>query len=573
MKNRVRTLLIAGIAVLTLLPGTASAAPYTERISVTSNELEATGGDSLDAAISTNGRFVAFSSAATNLVAGDTNAKIDIFVRDRLNGTTERVSIDSGEAQVTGGDSLNPSINEDGRFVAFSSMATNLVTGDTNAGSDVFVRDRMLGTTERVSVDSSETQAGAGDGFEQSALSEDGRFVAFHSYADGLTPTDNAGNQDIFVRDRTLGTTEQVNLTSAGDPAPNGFHSHPAISADGNLVVFFSASTGLVPEDTSFVSDIYVRNRGAGTTERVSVNSNEEEAIYTCAMPPCQLAQSYGPPAISGDGRYVAFSSDGDNLAPSDTNPDADLFLRDLQLGTTERVNLNDAEEQTLGGGGSEPSISTDGRFVAFETPAYNLVPLLGDNNGASDIFVRDRLLGTVERVSVTTAGAQVALGSHAPSISGDGGIVVFDSDAVNLVGDDTNGNFDVFVHAYDIDYDGVSDFSDNCPTVANTDGQGDDQDGDIAGDACDAAGTGNVDCNQAINAIDALKVLRYSASLSVVQSEPCTDIGDPIGSGFDQGNVDCSGGNPNAIDALKILRAVAQLTVSSSCVDPVIGP
>ena len=151
---------------------------------------------------------------------------------------------------------------------------------------------------------------------------------------------------------------------------------------------------------------------------------------------------------------------------------------------------------------------------------------------------------------------------------------MVFDSTAANLVSDDTNLNADVFVHAYDIDFDGVSDFSDNCPTVANTNGQGDDSDGDLAGNACDAPGTGNVDCNQAINSIDALKVLRFSASLSVAQSEPCLDLGLPLASTFDHGDVDCSGGNPNSIDALKILRAVALLTVSQQpgC-GKVIGP
>ena len=560
MKRKVLTLLIAGIAMLVLAPGTASAAPYTERISVDSAELEANGGDSLDAAISTDGRFVAFSSKATDLIASDGNAKSDVFVRDRLNGTTERVSVESSETEATGGDSQYPSISADGRFVAFSSSATNLVTGDTNDDPDLFVRDRTLGTTERVSVSSSEAQ-GDGGVSEQSSISADGRFVAFESYAAGLTANDVGGQQDIFVRDRTLGTTEQVNLTSGDQPAPNGFHSLPAVSADGNLVAFFSSSTGLVPEDISYVADIYVRNRGAGTTERVSVSSSEEEAND----------QSYGPAAISGDGRYVAFESSAKNLVPSDTNIAANIFLRDMQLGTTEIVNFNNLGEQTLGGNSSEPALSTDGRFVAFETPAYNLVA--GDDNGGSDVFVRDRVLGTVERVSVTTAGAQVLNHpSHAPSISGDGGIVVFHSTAADLVSDDTNAKSDVFVHAYDIDFDGVSDYSDNCPTVANAAGQGDDDDGDWAGNACDAAGTANADCNQAINSVDALKILRNNAGLSVAQSEPCKDIGQAIGSGFGQADVDCNN-SVNSVDALKVLRAVAGLSVSQQAgCDPPIG-
>ena len=148
----------------------------------------------------------------------------------------------------------------------------------------------------------------------------------------------------------------------------------------------------------------------------------------------------------------------------------------------------------------------------------------------------------------------------------------MFDAAAVDLVADDTNGKIDVFVHAYDIDGDGVSDFSDNCITVANTAGQANDQDGDIAGDACDAAGTGNADCNQAINSVDSLKILRYAAGLSVVQSDPCKDVGEVIGSGFKQADADCNGAI-NSVDALKVLRAVAGLSVSQSVgCTPVIG-
>jgi hypothetical protein len=559
----IRLLPGALLVILALLPDAAGAAATTERISVTSAELEATGGDSLDAAISTNGRFVAFSSDAADLVTGDTNGWIDVFVRDRLNGTTERVSVDSDEAEATGGDSQYPSISADGRFVAFSSKATNLVAGDTNTSADLFVRDRANGTTERVSVDSNEAEPTAGNS-EQSSVSADGRFVAFESWADDLVPGDSGGLQDIFVRDRTNGTTERVSVSSTGSQGTAGGNFGPSISADGNLVAFATGAIDLVlPDANANAVDILVRNRSAGTTERVNLSSSEVQGNY----------QSYGPTAISGDGRYVAFQSSADNLVPGDVNPGDNLFLRDMQLGTTEIVNLNDAEELTLGGGGSSPSISTDGRFVAFETPAYNLVA--GDNNGKSDIFVRDRLLGTVERSSVTTAGAQSSNqspGSFNPSISGDAGTVVFDSEAPDLVSDDTNVKSDVFVHAYDIDYDGVSDFIDNCPTVANTEGQTADDDGDIAGNACDAAGTGNADCNQAINSIDALKLLRYSAILSVTQSEPCKDIGEVIGSGFKQGDVDCNT-TINSIDALKVLRAVALLSVSSGCAGPVIGP
>ena len=553
--KHIRIAAIALIAAAALLPGAASAAPYTERISVDSAELEATGGDSVDAAVSANGRFVAFSSAAVDLVAGDSNGKSDVFVRDRANGTTERVSLDSSEVQGLD-DSTLPAISGDGRFVTFHSKATNLVASDTNAGGDIFLRDRTNGTTERISVDSSETQSNNNSGI--SSITSDGRYVAFESIASNLVPGD-AGGWDIFVRDLQLGTTEKASFTDSEGQA-DGNNWEPSISDDGNMVAFYSSANNLTPADQTIHSDVFLRDRTAGTTTLLSVSSAEVQSDYPS-----------NSTSISADGLKVAFISGGTNLVPNDPSG-YDAFVRDVAAGTTERVSVS-SDETGANSSSANPSISGNGRFVAFDTYSTNLVP--NDTTSTSDVFVRDLLLGTTERVSVTTAGAGSALGnSFDPSINADGGVVAFQSVAVDLVSDDTNLKSDVFVHAYDIDLDGISDYSDNCPTVANTDGQAVDQDGDIAGDACDAPGTGNVDCNQVINSIDALKVLRFSASLSVAQSEPCTDIGEPIGSTFDQGNVDCSAGNPNSIDALKILRAVALLTVSQQpgC-GPVIGP
>jgi Tol biopolymer transport system component len=332
----------------------------------------------------------------------------------------------------------------------------------------------------------------------------------------------------------------------------------PSISDNGNLVSFLSTANNLAAADLAPQADIFVRDLSAGTTTLVSVSSAEVQGN----------AQSESS-AISGNGQFVVFIAGADNLVPDDTNPSYDAFLRDLTAGTTERVSIADDEAQMLGGNASNPAITPDGRFIAFHTPAYNLVA--NDSNGYRDVFVRDRQLGTTERVSVTTAGAQVTNESFDPAISGDGGVIAWDSESPQFVTDDTNGNYDVFIHTYDIDVDGISDFTDNCPTVANTAGQGDDTDGDIAGNACDAAGTGNADCNQAINSVDALKILRYNAGLSVAQSDPCKDVGETIGSGFMQGDVDCSGAI-NAVDALKILRASAALSAATDCAGPVIG-
>src|SRR5947199_301364 len=201
------------LLLLTALGGRSAGAQTTVRVSVASDGTE--GNDvSLGSALSADGRFVAFDSAATDLVAGDTNGVADVFVHDRQTGTTERVSVDSAGNQAKDA-RRGVALSADGRFVAFTSAATNLVAGDTNGPTDVFVHDRQRGTTERVSVDSAGTQAnGASTGV---ALSADGRFVAFTSAAPDLVAGDTNGAADIFVHDRQTGTTERVSMDSAGN--------------------------------------------------------------------------------------------------------------------------------------------------------------------------------------------------------------------------------------------------------------------------------------------------------------------------------------------------------------------
>src|SRR5205814_1263965 len=196
---------------------------------------------------SADGRFVAFAAWARNLAPGDTNGFGDVFVHDRGTGVTERLSVDGAGTEAN--DTIHqPAISADGRFVAFVSAATNLVPGDTNGLSDVFVHDRRTRRTERVSVDSAGTQA---DGASASpALSADGRFVAFSSSATNLVPGDTNGQADVFVHDRRTGTTERVSVDSAGTGA-NGWSERPSISADGRFVAFCSYATNLVPRDTN----------------------------------------------------------------------------------------------------------------------------------------------------------------------------------------------------------------------------------------------------------------------------------------------------------------------------------
>jgi len=442
--NRRPVLTLVVLAGLLLVPASAApAAPAapgaTTRISVASGGAQANR-DSGGSAVSANGRYVAFESAASNLVPGDSNGLWDVFVRDRVAGATTRVSVASGGAQANDG-SGGPTISADGRYVAFLSGASNLVAGDTNGVGDVFVRDRVAGATTRVSVASSGTQASSGS--DEPVISADGRYVAFVSMADNLVPGDTNRRRDVFVRDRVTGATTRVSVTSGGSQAISGpgtasgnGSEKPAISADGRYVTFLSMAGNLVPGDTNRTPDVFVHDRVTGATTRVSVASGGTQANN-------DSDQS----AISADGRYVAFTSLASNLVPADTNGlnanGQDVFVRDRVAGATTRVSLGSGGAQA-NGYSQGPAISGDGRYVTFESLARNLVP--GDSNGLWDVFVRDRVAGATTRASVTSAGTQANHESAGPGISANGRYVAFQSEATNLVAGDTNGMSDVFL-------------------------------------------------------------------------------------------------------------------------------
>jgi len=286
---------------------------------------------------------------------------------------TTRVSVDSAGNEANGA-SYSPAMSVDGRYVAFASAGSNLVPGDTNGTDDMFVHDRQTGATERVSVDSLGKQANASSG--SSAISDDGRYVGFGSYASNLVPGDTNGNSDVFVHDRQTAGTTRVSVDSAGNQG-NGPSESPAMSANGRYVSFGSGSSNLVPGDTNGFGDIFVHDRHTGTTTRASVDSAGNQGN----------GHSWSP-AISADGRYVAFQSDASNLVSGDTNGTSDIFVHDRQTGVTRRVTVDSAGNQGNSGSGGR-DISADGRYVAFESVASNLVP--GDTNGVSDIFAHDR--------------------------------------------------------------------------------------------------------------------------------------------------------------------------------------
>lgn len=415
-----------------------------ERVSITSDGVQADGGHSGVPSISSDGRFVAFESSANNLVLGDTNNLQDIFVHDRQTGVTARMSVASDGTQANGM-SYTPSISGDGRFVAFRSQSSNLVTGDTNGEADIFVHDRLTGQTTRVSVASDGTQSEANRDNGAPSISADGRYVAFSSEASNLVPEDVnllPWLDDIFVHDRQTGQTTRVSNASdgtQGDDRSKG----ASISADGRYVAYYSDASNLVTGDTNGRPDIFVNDRQTAQTTRVNVASDGTEANTT-------IYTGISWPSISADGRYVAFRSLSSNLVPGDTNGGPDVFVHDRQTGQTTRVSVasdgTQANVNLFSDFSSLPSISGDGRYVAFNSAASNLVA--GDTNNRYDIFVHDRLIGLTTRVSVASDGAEGNSDSINLCISSDGHYVAFDSGASNLVTGDTNGLgvSDVFV-------------------------------------------------------------------------------------------------------------------------------
>jgi Tol biopolymer transport system component len=409
----------------------------TELVSVTADGKSAAGDSNLrhgGAALSADGRYVAFYSYRSNLVRGDENRLPDVFLRDRQASVTTLVSA-SANGRTGNGWSGMPSISRDGRYVCFMSAASNLVAGDDNGAADIFVWDRDTGRTELASV----TTGGApgDDSSLEAGLSADGRYVAFTSLATNLSSRDTRGLTQIFLRDRQAGATHLVSVSSQGVVADD-YSWQPTVSADGRYVAFYSNASNLVPNDREGWSDVFVRDRQSGQTHRVSVDSNGRPGNAASVQP-----------TISANGRFVVFVSVASNLVPGDTNQRVDVFVHDLQTHQTERVSV--ASDGRQGDGGSyEPSISSDGRYVTFESFSTNLVD--DDTNGTYDVFVHDRQTRRTRRVSLGTGRQQADEASWTPSISEDGRFVAFRSDATNLSHMDANTSSDVYVHEFGVE-------------------------------------------------------------------------------------------------------------------------
>ena len=399
----------------------------TRRVSVSTTGQQANYG-SFESGISEDGRYVAFASNASNLVDNDTNPWPDIFLRDGVRHVTLRVSVGPHGRQGTSS-STWPAISADGRYIAFTSNSWNLVAGDTNQSDDIFVRDRKLHVTGRVSVGPHGRQA---NGYSfVAAISANGRYVAFDSNASNLVAGDTNRSTDVFVRDRARHVTRRVSVSTRGHQANLG-GLDPAISADGRYVVFVSPSNNLVTDDTNGHRDVFVRDRKLHVTRRVSVGPHGRQANR----------HSYDP-AISAGGRYVAFGSRANDLVTNDTNGVLDVFIRDLKRRTTERISVGPGGQQANDASGSW-AMSGGGRYVAFGSDASNLVP--GDSNDRADVFLRDRAANQTSLVSVSSAGVQGNATSDVTAVSADGQHIAFVSSASNLVNNDTNHQQDAFV-------------------------------------------------------------------------------------------------------------------------------
>ncbi len=392
-------------------------------------------GDSQKPSISDNGRYIVYQSRATNLVTDKTTSRSDIFLYDRNTKMTTRINLayDGSEANSS---SYNPQISADGTVIAFSSTSSNLIDDDTEGLEDIFVYDRSDGTITRVSVNSDD-EAGDDDSTYPD-ISDDGRYIVFQSSSSNLDDEDDNGRINIFRHDRQTGKTIRVNYDFLGDISDHDC-TYPVISDNGRYVAFQTYSA-LTPCDDNNDSDIFLRDINEKTTTLTSVTT------YGCVA----NNNSYHP-SMSGEARYIAFSTYSTDLEiEDDTNHQQDVYIRDRQEMTTERVSIStngeEGDGRSVGYGGN---ISSDGRYVVFSTNSSNLID--NDGNGGYDVYARDRTTQMTTREGV---GHYWQQGTGDPPanttvISANGKYIVFDSSSSGIVSGDNNGDWDIFIRDY----------------------------------------------------------------------------------------------------------------------------
>lgn len=398
-----------------------------QRLSLSSAGVEgnAASGSTWESSTSQDGRYTAFGSEATNLVAGDNNDRADIFVRDWVSEVTERVSVDSSGGELPAG-GWKPSISADGRYVAFGSRSHNGASPD-----QVYVRDRLLDSTELVSVrpDGSPSNDFSGGAL---AISGNGRYVVFVSWSSDLVAGDTNGEQDVFLRDLIDETTTRITKGVIPGTESDGYtYLQVAISSTGAYAAFDSDSSNLVLDDNNSQIDTFVWDSHSDTISMASLSSSGAQGDSYSFLED-----------LSATGRDVVMWSEATNLVAGDTNAGPDVFVHRLDTGETVRGSLGHQGQQgNLGA--YEASISAAGNRLAFSSDSSNLVP--EDLNGSSDVFVRDLTSGTTSRVSTNGADTEANGFSRMVQVSDDGGRVLFASTACNLVPADGNQTWDLF--------------------------------------------------------------------------------------------------------------------------------
>jgi Tol biopolymer transport system component len=411
-------------------PSNAAIAEGTSRVSVAADGGEPNNISETDASFSADGRYVAFTSNASNLTSGDNNMYSDVYVRDRLLDTTTLVSVPAAAGASGDNDSSNASISADGRYVAFESQDTNLVSPPTTT-RDIYVRDLVAKTTRLVSVNPTGNEADGGSSFPQ--ISADGSSVVFSSSAHDLVAGDTNSHDDIFVATLALHSVSLslASVSTAGTQG-DGNSIYATISATGRYVAFESMATNLTTLTTGAHEQVYLRDDVSGVTTMIS------EATALAGGDDDSLR-----PSISADGRRIAFQSFADNIVGGDTNTVVDVFLADLSSGHITRESGGSGAAQS-DGASAEPIISADGRYVAFDSDADNLVP--GDTNAFQDVFRIDTNTGVTVRLSTSNGGAQGNDYSIISAMSPDGQHVSFYSPATNLLDATPSNRVDEYV-------------------------------------------------------------------------------------------------------------------------------
>ncbi|MFZ0827709.1 MAG: hypothetical protein WAO02_09835 [Verrucomicrobiia bacterium] len=408
--------------------------------------------------LSTNGRFVAFYSDADNLVPNDTNGCRDVFVRDQIAGLNLLVSVNTNGNASGDGISTDPAISADGRYVAFTSGADNLVVVDTNRSQDVFVRDLVAGTTALVSVSTDGVDSGNGDSFSPS-ISADGRYVLFHSKASNLAAGSfGSGIENLFCRDLLAGTTYALTAANLGV----GVYS-AAMTPDGQSVAFIGTAPGISG------TQLYVWNPpsaarthtnsvtiGSGTFPVVAISANGQKLAYLAGSPLSLYAADVAANTVvtvNNNGTFLShaglrFSNDGRFLicatTASASATNQSVYLYDLQAGTNLLVSQNFSSPATNNAGSDSPSISPDGRFIAYRSFASNLVAM--DSNTVADLYLYDAVSNATYLVSLNASGISAAADrSLKPVFSGDSQTLFFQSWASDLSGNDYNNGSDLF--------------------------------------------------------------------------------------------------------------------------------